>query len=207
MWDNPIAPLPLPVPNPPAWEDYPLVSGAEPSDHESALNTRNPLQRLLAESSADELTRQSMETLRTENSDLAEMVSRSMAVLSTMAAELGIILRLQVRAKEISANVDEEKIRRVLNALVIHLLSVSQSAGWVTIALDENNINGRRGCSLRITADNVILPGKTSLEYEEELKTQAELSLCRKIVEKLGGKVKVHFQDDSKLAYLVWFPV
>lgn len=184
-----------------------MVSGAEPSDHENALNARNPLQQLLAESSTDELTRQSTETLRTEKSDLVEMVSRSMAVLSTMAAELGIILRLQVRVEEISANVDEEKVRRVLNALVIHLLSVSQSAGWVTIGLDENNVNGRRGCSLRITADRVILPGKTSLEYEEEFNTQAELSLCQKIVEKLGGKVTVRFQDDSQLAYSVWFPV
>jgi light-regulated signal transduction histidine kinase (bacteriophytochrome) len=122
-----------------------------------------------------------------------------------MAAELGVVLRVQVRAEKISANVDEEKLRRVLNTLAIHLLSVSQSAGWVTIGLDELAIDGRRGFSLRLTADSVILPLKTSLEYEEELNTQAELSLCRKIVEKHGGDFSVRFQDDNKLTYAIWF--
>ncbi len=166
----------------------------------------NPLQRLLAESSAEELAGQLKESLRPDKSNPMDLISRSMVVLSTMAAELGVILRVQVRTEKISAYVDEEKVRRVLNALVIHLLSVSQSAGWVTIGLDEQNLNGRRGYSLRLAADNVILPWKTNPEYEEELNTQAELSLCRKIIEKHGGNFSVRFQDDNKLVYSIWLP-
>jgi hypothetical protein len=204
MWDNPNVPLPLPIPYPLTWEDYPLVSGSEPPSSISPPREENFLQRLLTESSSDELVRQLSETLRLVRSDLVEIVSRSVTILSTMAAELGVILRVQVRAEKIDANVDEEKVRRVLNALVIHLLSVSQSAGWVTIGLDELALNGRRGYSLRCTADSVILPRKPTLEYEEELKNHAELSLCRKIIEKQGGVFTVHFQDDNKLTYSIW---
>ncbi|MBN2085338.1 MAG: hypothetical protein JW748_08925 [Anaerolineales bacterium] len=164
------------------------------------------MQRLLTESSADELIRQLSEPLHPEKSDLAEMVSRSITVLSTMAAELGVILRVQVRTNKTSASVDEEKFRRVLNALVIHLLSVSQSAGWVTIGLEEQQKHGRRGYSFRLMAENIILPWKTIPEYEEALTTQAELSLCRKIVEKQGGKFSFRVQDDNKLAYSIWLP-
>ena len=181
-----------------------MVSGSEPIDSFSPPKEENFLQRLLTESSSDELARQLADTFRPVKSDLVEMVSRSVTVLSTMAAELGVVLRVQVRGEKISANVDEEKVRRVLNALVIHLLSVSQSAGWVTIGLDEITLNGRRGYSLRCTADSVILPWKTTPEYEEELNTQVELSLCRKIVEKHGGVFTVRFQDDNKLTYSVW---
>jgi light-regulated signal transduction histidine kinase (bacteriophytochrome) len=205
MWDNPNATLPFPIPHPRIWEDFPLVSGSEPPESISPPKEENFLQRLLTESSSDELARQLAESFRPVKSDLVEMVSRSITVLSTMAAELGVVLRVQVRADKISANVDEEKLRRVLNALAIHLLSVSQSAGWVTIGLDELAIDGHRGFSLRLSADNVILPWKTTPEYEEELNTHAELSLCRKIVEKHGGDFSVRFQDDNKLTYTIWF--
>jgi signal transduction histidine kinase len=206
MWDNPNVLLPLPVRHPPSREDPPLTSGSQSPDSMDPPIDENPLQRLLAESSAEELARQLKESLRPDISNPMDLISRSMVVLSTMAAELGVILRVQVRGEKISAYVDEEKIRRVLNALVIHLLSVSQSAGWVTIGLDELNLNGRRGYSLRLAADNVILPWKTNSEYEEGLTTQAELSLCRKIIEKHGGKFTVRFQDDNKLEYSIWLP-
>ncbi|MGB7539561.1 MAG: hypothetical protein WBM17_13560 [Anaerolineales bacterium] len=181
-----------------------MASGSDPLNSISSPKEENFLQRLLTESSSDELVRQLSETLRPVKSDLVEMVAQSVTVLSTMAAELGVILRVKVRAEKVGANVDEEKVRRVLNALVIHLLSVSQSAGWVTIGLDEQAVNGRRGYSLQCMADSVILPRKTTLEYEEELKTHTELSICRKIIEKHGGMFTVRFQDDNKLTYSIW---
>ncbi len=184
-----------------------MASGSAPPDGINPSIEENPLQHLLAESSAEELARQLKENVRPVKSNPVEMVSRSMTVLSNMAAELGVILRVKVRAEKISANMDEEKIRRVLNTLVVHLLSVSQSAGWVTIGLEEQNANGRRGYSLRFAADNVILPWKTNPEYEEELNTHAELSLCRKIIQKHGGNFTVRFQDDNKLVYTIWLPM
>ncbi len=206
MWDNPNIVLPSPASTPRSREGNPLASGSEPPQTANPPLAENPLQRLLAESSAEELARQLTESPRPSESNPMDLVSRSMMVLSTMAAELGVILRVQVRSEKVRAWLDEEKIRRVLNALVIHLLSVSQSAGWVTIGLDEQSLNGRGGFSLRLEAGGVILPWKTDPEYEEELNTQAELSLCRKIVEQHGGKIAVHFQHDNKLVYTIWLP-
>jgi hypothetical protein len=57
-----------------------------------------------------------------------------------------------------------------------------------------------------LMAENIVLPWKTIPEYEEALNTQAELLLCRKIIEKQGGDFSVRFQDNNKLAYSVWLP-
>jgi hypothetical protein len=183
-----------------------LASGFESSNNILPKTEASSLQRLLAESAAEELTRQLNEPFHPAKTDLVAMISRGVTVVSTMAAELGVVLRVKIRTDRTSANVDEEKTRRVVNALVIHLLSVSQSAGWVTIGVEEQMAGGRQGCCLKVTANNVVLPRKTLPEYEEELLTQAELSLCRKIVEKQGGTLEVRFQDDNKLVYSIWLP-
>jgi hypothetical protein len=183
-----------------------LASGFESSNGIAPTKEANSLQRLLAESAAEELTRQLNETFHPAKIDPVAMISRGVIAVSTMAAELGVVLRVKIRADQASASADEEKLRRVVNALVIHLLSVSQSAGWVTIGVDEQTTGGRRGCLILLTAANVVLPWKSNQEYEEELQTQAELSLCRKIMEKQGGSLEVRFQDDNKLAYSIWLP-
>jgi light-regulated signal transduction histidine kinase (bacteriophytochrome) len=117
-----------------------------------------------------------------------------------------VILRIQIRGENVSASVDEEKLRRAINALIIHLLTVSQSGGWITIGLDALSMNGHRGFELRIAADSIVLPWKSNPELEEELNTQSELSLCRKIVEKHGGNLTANWRENNTLTYSVWLP-
>jgi light-regulated signal transduction histidine kinase (bacteriophytochrome) len=206
MWHNPTKqyPVPLFTDGPP--EENPLLQGIQPEKGLPQDKTDSPLQRLMLESGAEELDLRLKEPLRPGRTDLVGMVSKGVTVLSNMAAELGVVLRVKVRGQRISSAVDEEKIRRVINALTIHLLTVSQSDGWVTIGLEDGLRRGRRGFVIRLTAGRVVLPLKTTPEYEEELDSRTELSLCRQIVEKHGGELSVHIQDDNKLTYSVWLP-
>jgi signal transduction histidine kinase len=204
MWDNSVVILPIPDHADLSPEGNPLLKSVEPQRKTPEEKTDNALQRLLLESSAEELSKRLKEPFRLSKTDLVDMISHGVTALSTMAAELGVVLRIQVRGQRISSSVDEEKIRRVVNALAIHLLTVSQTDGRVTIGLEDRSINGRRGLVLRLTAGSVILPWKTSPEFEEEFETQPELSVCRKIVEKHGGKLEVKWQDDNKLTYSIW---
>ncbi|MBN1438403.1 MAG: hypothetical protein JW929_03250 [Anaerolineales bacterium] len=183
-----------------------MGKGFEAVENRPPARGENPLQILISESAADELTRRLCEPVRPSNADLVGMLFRGAAVLSTMAAELGVILRIQIRAAGVSLTVDEEILRRAVNALVIHLLTVSQQGGWVTIGLEETAVDGRRGFTLRLTADSIILPWKNNAEFEEEFVTQPELMLCRKIAEKLGGSLAVRFREDNKLSYALWLP-
>jgi light-regulated signal transduction histidine kinase (bacteriophytochrome) len=207
MWDNPVVLLPVPDHTDSMPEGNALSRGIDPEKAASQETSSSPLQRLMVESSVEELRLQLKEPLRSVRTDPVDLVSQGVTVLSGMAAELGVVLRVQVRGRRLSAMMDEEKIRRVVNALTIHLLTVSQSDGWVTIGLDDGLSNGRRGLRVRFSAGNVILPLKTNPEYEEELDTQPELSLCRKIVEKQGGKLDVSVHEDSTLTYSVWLPL
>jgi light-regulated signal transduction histidine kinase (bacteriophytochrome) len=205
MWDNLNIPLPVPGRFRSSPEGYPLTYGYE-KEGTPPPKKENTLQRLLTESAAEELARQLENPFHPIKTDLAEILSSSAALLSTMAAELGVILRIQIRAERVQASADEEKIRRVINALIIHLLTVSQSEGRVTVGMDDQSVNGRRGCLLQLNAGSVVLPWKTNPEYEEELNSQAELSLCRKIVEKQGGNLAVSFQENNALVYSIWLP-
>ncbi len=204
MWNNPNIGLPLPIPPRPLPEEFPVDRGSYASDESPPSFENNTVQRLLAESAAEELTRQLADPVRASKIDFTELVSIGVASLSGMAAELGIILRLQIRGERIQAVADGEKVRRAVNALMIHLLTVSQSEGWMTIGLEDQLRNGRRGCRLLLVVEKV--PWKTNPEYESELETHTELALCRKILEKQGGSLAVAFQDEKKLAYEVWLP-
>jgi signal transduction histidine kinase len=171
-----------------------------------AAKEGSPLQRLLLESTADELALRLKEPFRPAKVNLVEIVARSVSVLSTMAAELGVVLRIQIRGEKILSMADEEKIRRVINALAIHLLTVSQSEGWITIGLEDQPLKGRRGAQLRLTAGSVVLPWKSDEEFEAGLNSQAELALCREIIEQHGGDYSIQRQDDNKVTYSVWLP-
>jgi light-regulated signal transduction histidine kinase (bacteriophytochrome) len=206
MWDNPIELLPVSGQADRSSEDYPLIRGYESEHVRPPPMESNPLQTLLTESAADELSLRLNEPLRTSKADLVDIIFRGATVLSTMAAELGVVLRIQIRSDVVSAAVDEEKLRRAVNALVVHLLAVSQSGGWITIGLNALPRDGRRGYALRLTADSVVLPWKSNSELEEELNAQSELSLCRKIVEKHGGNLTADWQEDNKLTYSMWLP-
>jgi light-regulated signal transduction histidine kinase (bacteriophytochrome) len=187
-------------------EETSLASG-QPSDPvPPPAKEDNPLQHLLSESTADALNLRLQEPLRLAKTDLADLVSQGVSALVTMAAELGVVLRIRMKGEKTTIAVDPDKIRRVSNALVIHLLSVSQSEGRVTVELEDKPVNGKRGVTLRFTAGNVVLPWKTNPEFEAEWNAQPELAACRKIVEKHKGTMRVEWSPGNKLICTVWLP-
>jgi len=206
MWDNPIDYFIVSDPTDLPPEGNPLLRSVDPQKRIPEEAPNSPLQRLLLESGAEELGKQLSEPFRLSKADLVDLVSRGVTVLSTMAAELGVVLRVQIRGQRILPSVDGEKVRRVVNALVVHLLTVSQAEGWVKIGLEDQSHGNRRGFVIRLTAGSVILPWKTGAEFEEELNTQPELSICRQIVEKLGGALAVQWEDNHQLIYSIWLP-
>jgi light-regulated signal transduction histidine kinase (bacteriophytochrome) len=187
-------------------EEFPLESGRSHETDPTPGREENPVQQLLSESTADALNQRLQEPLRLVKTDLADLLSRGANILVTMAAELGVILRLRIKGEKNTLAVDPDKIRRVGNALVIYLLSVSQAEGRVTVEVEDKPVNGKRGVTLRFTAGSVILPWKTNPEFETELNTQPELAACRKIVEKHKGTLSVEWNADNKLIYTVWLP-
>jgi hypothetical protein len=206
LWDNRTRSLPDFPPADRYPEVFPQVAQKRVEPDRPVAKEGSPLQRLLLESTADELALRLKEPLRPAKVNLVEIVARGMSVLSTMAAELGVVLRIQIRGEKIFSVVDEEKIQRVFNALAVHLLTMSQSEGWITIGLEARPWKGRRGVLLRLTAGRAVLPWKTDDEFEADVNNQAELAVCRGIIERHGGNYTAQRQDENKIAYSVWLP-
>jgi len=166
-----------------------------------------PVQKLLTASALEELELQLQKPLRLGAVDLGGIVTRGVTLLSAMSAELGVVLRIRIREDSVPVQGDFEKIQRSINALIIHLLSVSQSQACVTVIGENRMQNGKRGMSVRLSANHVVVPWKSELGEKNDFANPEEVTVCRLLLEKNGGSLSVQSEEDEGQAFLVWLPV
>jgi hypothetical protein len=170
-------------------------------------NKGDPSRRILEESTPEELEYQIQQPLRLTLIDIHGIVTQSITVLSAMSSELGVALRMKIRGDSVPTLADLENIRRSINALMIYLLTLSQSQGCVTADVEESFRGGKRGTSVRLSANNVVVPWKPNLETEAGVPEPQEISACRRILERNGGNLSVQSEEEQGLAFIVWIAV
>jgi hypothetical protein len=206
MLENKVTFLPISIP-----PENPVILGRVVYDMETKQVTtedkkEDPLQRLLMDSSGDELAMQLKKPLQPSSIYLDGIVNNSVMVLSAMSAELGVVFRIQIRGECIPVVADFENIRRSINALIIHLLTLSKSQGCVTVGAEAQSQNGKRGMSVYLSSNLVAIPWKPDWEGEDGFGNQQEVSLSRSLLERNGGSLSVQWREDETLSYSVWIP-
>jgi light-regulated signal transduction histidine kinase (bacteriophytochrome) len=166
-----------------------------------------PVQKLLTDSALEELELQLQKPLRLAAVDLGGIVTRGVTMLSAMSAELGVLLRIRIRGDSVPVQGDFEKIQRSINALIIHLLTISQSQACVTVIVESRMQNGKRGMSVRLSANYVVVPWKSDMGANDNFTNPGEVTACRLLLEKNGGSLSVQSEDDEGQAFLVWLPL
>jgi light-regulated signal transduction histidine kinase (bacteriophytochrome) len=166
-----------------------------------------PVQKLLTDSALEELELQLQKPLRLAAVDLGGIVTRGVTMLSAMSAELGVLLRIRIRGDSVPVQGDFEKIQRSINALIIHLLTISQSQACVTVIVESRMQNGKRGMSVRLSANHVVVPWKSDMGANDNFTNPGEVTACRLLLEKNGGSLSVQSEDDEGQAFLVWLPL
>jgi light-regulated signal transduction histidine kinase (bacteriophytochrome) len=166
-----------------------------------------PVQKLLTDSALEELDLQLQKPLRLAAVDLGGIVTRGVMMLSAMSAELGVLLRIRIRGDSVPVQGDFEKIQRSINALIIHLLTISQSQACVTVIVESRMQNGKRGMSVRLSANHVVVPWKSDMGANDDFTNPGEVTACRLLLEKNGGSLSVQSEDDEGRAFLVWLPL
>ena len=177
---------------------YP-ITGEEKKD--------GPVQRLLKDSALEELQLQLHKPLRLAAVDLGGIVTRGVTMLSSMSAELGVVLRIRIRGDSVPVQGDFEKIHRSIIALIIHLLTISQSQACVTVIAESRMQNGKRGMSVRLSANHVVIPWKSGLGADDDFANPEEVTVCRLLLEKNGGSLSVQSEEEEGQAFLVWLPL
>jgi hypothetical protein len=167
----------------------------------------DPSERILAESTPDELELQIHKPLRLSDVNLREIVTRSVTVLSGMSSELGVALRIRIRGQSVPVSADVEDVRRSVNALILFLLTLSRSQSRVTVGMEDQIQNGKRGMSIQLSANNVVAPWKSNPDPEDRSVDPQEISTCRRLLEKNGGTLAVQSEEDNGLIVNVWVPV
>ncbi len=164
------------------------------------------LQTLMTESALDELELQRRRPLQLVAVNLGGIVTRGVTTLSEMSAELGVVLRIRVRGGNIPVRGDFEKIRRSINALLIHLLTLSQSQACVTVIEEVRMQNGRQGVEIQLSVNHVAVPWNGELDAEEVFAHSQEVTACRYLLEMNGGSLLVQTGDDGGPSFLIWLP-
>jgi hypothetical protein len=177
----------------------PTVDGREKPD--------GPLRQVLEESTLDALELQLHKPLHLSSIDLRGIVTQGVTTLSSMSAELGVVLRIRIRGESNPVTADTENIRRSIYALIIHLLTLSQPQGNVVVGVKSEMQNGKRGMSVQFSADKVVVPWGPGLEGEEGSGDPPEVLACRRLVEKNGGSLSVQSGEDEALDFIVWIPL
>jgi light-regulated signal transduction histidine kinase (bacteriophytochrome) len=166
-----------------------------------------PVQKLLTDSALEELELQLQKPLRLAAVDLGGISTRGVTMLSAMSAELGVLLRIRIRGDSVPVQGDFEKIQRSINALIIHLLTISQSQACVTVIVESRMQNGKRGMSVRLSANHVVVPWKSDMGANDNFTNPGEVTACRLLLEKNGGSLSVQSENDEGQAFLVWLPL
>lgn len=166
-----------------------------------------PFQRLLSESALEALEMQLQKPLRLSAVDLCGIVTRGVAVLSIMSAELGVVLRIRIQDRCVPISADFENIRRTISALLIHLLTISKSQACVSVSVENQTENDKPGISLRLSVNNVAVPWSPHLDAEDESDYPREISICRRLMEKNEGSLSVQAEENEALVFTIWLPV
>jgi hypothetical protein len=203
-------PIALPVafsPSVPSGPQMPpvLVFGGS-QDEDSGEAKPSPVQTILAESTFDAVSALSVLSSNPFATDLAPLVSQTVAVLSYMAMELGVIFRVRIRIDRARLTLDAEKFRRALNALLVHLLSVSNPQAFMTIQLESQTLDDRPGYAVSLSSNHSVIGQDVGPESEEFWIGRPEISVCRRIIEEQRGRLTAERTGDGTLTYTLWLP-
>jgi signal transduction histidine kinase len=151
--------------------------------------------------------------------DLRTLISQTLDLVSVRAQRQGVHLRCELsgdRALPIQA--DMGQIRQILLNLVLNALDAVPHGGsvWLEIEVtEEDSRNGspRPGLTLRVCDTGPGLPvelGTTIFEPFVGTKPSGiglGLSICKRIVESHGGKIKAENRPTGGAVFTVWLPL
>jgi hypothetical protein len=166
----------------------------------------SPVQTILAESALDAISEFSAQPSNPSETDLLPLVSQTVAVLSSMAMELGVIFRVRIRIDHPQLCLDAEKIRRSLNVLLVHLLTVSNPQAFVTIQLEPRTLDNLPGFAISLSSNQTVVTKEFGPDSAGFWDARPELSISRRMIEQQRGRLFTERTEDGKLTYHLWLP-
>lgn len=164
------------------------------------------VQTILAESTFDAISAFAAQPSHPSKIDLLPILSQTVAVLSSMAMELGIIFRVRIRTENALIFLDAVKLRRSINVLLVHLLTISSPQAFVTIQLESRMMDGRPGYSILLTSNQTVLTEDSGLDSNALLNMRPEISICRQITQQQGGRLSAERNEIEALTFHLWLP-
>jgi hypothetical protein len=75
------------------------------------------------------------------------------------------------------------------------------------VSVEDRIENGKRGMSIGLSANNVVVPWKPNPVAEDGFVEPQEISICRRLLEKNGGTLAVQSEEEQGLVMIVWIPL
>jgi two-component system sensor histidine kinase HydH len=151
--------------------------------------------------------------------DLRNLINQTLDLVSVRAQRQGVQLRCELSGdRELPIQADMGQIRQVLLNLVLNALDAVPHGGsvWLEVEVTEEELrNGspRAGLKLRVCDTGPGLPAELGTTiFEPFVGTKPSgiglgLSICKRIVESHGGKIKAENRPTGGAVFTVWLPL
>jgi signal transduction histidine kinase len=151
--------------------------------------------------------------------DLRNLINQTLDLVSVRAQRQGVQLRCELSGdRELPIQADMGQIRQVLLNLVLNALDAVPHGGsvWLEVEVTEEELrNGspRPGLKLRVCDTGPGLPAELGTTiFEPFVGTKPSgiglgLSICKRIVESHGGKIKAENRPTGGAVFTVWLPL
>lgn len=156
--------------------------------------------------------------LKLDHINVCRVVRENLMQFEALASTKNLYLRSKLESDEIISYLDEKILHQILNNLINNAIKYTQKGG-VTVDVFTGSHNNTKKVFIRITDTGIGIPQESISKIFEEFRQVSEgldrkfegtglgLTLTKKFVEVLGGKIQVSSEVNKGSVFTISFPV
>ena len=156
--------------------------------------------------------------LKLDNINVCRVVRENLMQFEALAATKNLYLKADLVDDEIISYLDEKILHQILNNLINNAIKYTQEGG-ITIEVRKGVIDNSKNVFIKIKDTGMGIPPESISKIFEEFRQVSEgldrkfdgtglgLTLTKKFVEVLGGKIQVESEVDKGSIFTISFPI
>lgn len=156
--------------------------------------------------------------LKLDNINVCRVVRENLIQFEALASSKNLYLKAELEDDEIISYLDEKILHQILNNLINNAIKYTQKGG-VTVEVRKGVIDNSKNVFIKIKDTGIGIPAESISKIFEEFRQVSEgldrkfdgtglgLTLTKKFVEVLGGKIQVESEVNKGSIFTISFPI
>ncbi len=156
--------------------------------------------------------------LKLDHLNVCRVVRENIMQFEALASAKNLYLKVNQESEEVNSYLDEKILHQILNNLINNAIKYTQKGG-ITVDVFTGKLNNTKQVFIRITDTGIGIPQESISKIFDEFRQVSEgldrkfegtglgLTLTKKFVEVLGGKIQVSSEVNKGSVFTISFPV